>query len=136
MNASEEIKRFLNFLEEAKKDYDSSYQAVGIEDKRSQDLLHAIEFEHLSENWDGLCRKLKWSRMERRRNKDIVENLQPIYDFLNDSRNEKTLNLLPQVLGSVRKIEERHQNRSYIPRVENDVVGGRDEQGPSCRTPG
>lgn len=136
MNASEEIKRFLKFLEESKKIYKESYQAVGIEDKRGQDLLHAIEFEPVSDNWDRLCRKLKDSRLVRRKNKDAVEILEPIIEFINDPRNEKTLHLLPQVLGSVRKIEERHQNRTYRPRVENDVVGGRDEQGPSCRTPG
>jgi hypothetical protein len=118
MHTVEEVKYFLEFLKECRSTYEESFEAVGIEDKRSQDLLHAIEFSHSEEELTQLGIKLKESRIVRRCNKDRVEMLEPIINFMDDQRNKKTLDLLPQLLGTLRKIEEKHNNRSYHPRVE------------------
>ena len=115
---SENIKAFLDFLRECQTEYNSAYEAVGIEDKRTQDLLHAIEFEPQAKERSKICTKLKASRMTRRENKDAVEELEPIVELLNDPMAKKTMDKLTQLLGRVRKVEEYHDKRTYIPRVE------------------
>ncbi len=115
---SENIKAFLDFLRECQTEYNSAYEAVGIEDKRTQDLLHAIEFEPQAKERSKICTKLKASRMARRENKDAVEELEPIIELLNDPMAKKTMDKLTQLLGKVRKVEEYHDKRTYIPRVE------------------
>ena len=119
MKRSENIKAFLDFLKQSEMDYKTAYAAVNTEDKRGQDLLHAIEFETSYRERNKLTTKLRNSRIERRENKDIVEELQPVMDFISDPRHKKTLDMLQQLLGSVRKEENYHRNRKYHPRVED-----------------
>ena len=118
MKRSENIKAFLDFLKQSEMDYKEAYAAVNTEDKRGQDLLHAIEFETSYRERNKLTTKLRNSRIERRENKDIVEELQPVMDFMQDPRHKKTLDMLQQLLGAVRKEENYHRNRAYHPRVE------------------
>lgn len=118
MKRSENIKAFLDFLKQSETDYKAAYAAVNTEDKRGQDLLHAIEFEASYRERNKLTTKLRNSRIERRENKDIVEELQPVMDFIQDPRHKKTLDMLQQLLGAVRKEENYHRNRAYLPRVE------------------
>ena len=42
---SEQIKRFLDFVDECRELNSMAYDGVGEEDKRHQDLMHEIEFE-------------------------------------------------------------------------------------------
>lgn len=119
MKTSEQIKAFTDFLKQAEMDYKSAYAAVNVEDKRGQDILHAIEFEGSYKERCRLATKLKESRVERRKNKDTVEELQPVMDFVQDPRHKKTLDQLSQLLGAVRREENYHRNRSYRPRVED-----------------
>lgn len=122
MAPSEEVKNFHDFLHECRRIYDDSYANVGIEDKRGQDILHAIEFEDSPASWETLYKKLRESRMVRRRNKDLVEVLYPVIEFIEDPRNKKTLDLIPRLLGEIRKVEDKQKKRSYHPRVE-DALG-------------
>lgn len=115
---SDEIKRFIDFINASRAEYASAFDAVGVEDKRTQDLLHAIEFEPHAEERSKLCTKLKRCRETRRENKDRTEVLEPIMDFIAVPANKKVLDQLTQLLGRVRKVEKYHENRSYIPRVE------------------
>lgn len=115
---SDEIKQFLDFIRDAESRYVMCQEVVKTEESRTQDLLHAIEFEADYSNLDGLAEKLRKSRIERRENKDIVEELEPIIDFLDIQNNKKTMDQLTQLLGRVRKVEKYHENRSYHPRVE------------------
>lgn len=114
---SENIKAFLDFIRECQSEYNSAYETVGTEDKRTQDLLHAIEFEPLAKERSKICTKLKTSRMTRRENKDAVEELEPIVELMSDPMAKKTIDKLTQVLGKVRKVEEYHERRSYTPRI-------------------
>ena len=45
MRASEEVKAFLDFIREAEPRYMLALEAMKTEEKRTQDFLHAIEFE-------------------------------------------------------------------------------------------
>ncbi len=119
---SESLERIIEFFDQCKIGYQSAYDEVGIEDKRSQDLLHMIEFEPSGKERNKLATKLRDSRVSRRNNKNMVEVLEPIYTFLAEDRTIRTINLLKEVLGAVRKVEQRQQNRAYYPRVEGEVI--------------
>lgn len=118
MKTSEKIKAFTDFLKQADSEYNMAFAAMSMEDKRAQDLLHSIEFETSYKERCKLATKLKECRRTRRKNKDIVEELQPVVDFIQDSRHKKTLDQLSQLLGAVRREENYHRNRSYKPRIE------------------
>lgn len=118
MKTSEPIKQFLDFIRECEPRYTLAYEAVKTEEKRTQDFLHAIEFEPHAEERSKIATKMRASRIERRENKDIVEELEPIIEFMSDRNNKRAMDQLQQLLGKVRKVEKYHENRSYYPRVE------------------
>lgn len=118
MKASEEVKAFLDFIREAEPRYMLALEAMKTEEKRTQDFLHAIEFEPHAEERSKIATKMGASRIARRENKDIVEELEPIIDFLSVQSNKKAIDQLTQLLGRIRKVEKYHENRSYHPRVE------------------
>lgn len=112
------IEEFLNFLSDAKSKYNFAFDEVGQQDKLTQDYLHSIELDNLKyEERNKIATKLVINGKDRRYYKDIVEEYEPIVEFLDDPNNKKIVNQLTQVLGKVRKQEERHKNRVYIPRV-------------------
>lgn len=94
-------------------------------DKLTQDYLHKLE---LKDKTYGQRAKTSTSlakcRQDRRLNKDITEEIQPLVDWLNDNNNIKAINKLKEVLGSVRKQENYHGNRRYYPRIlkDGDVI--------------
>lgn len=115
--ASEEIKRFLDFVEESRRIHAVALDNMKIEEKKLQDFLHAIEFETNSKERSKICTKLHQSRLERRRNKDMVEELEEIVKFFQEPQHKKTLDQMTQLLGRVRKVEKYHADRQYYPRV-------------------
>jgi len=119
---SDTIEDMIEFFRQCEIGYQEAFETVGTEDKRVQDLLHMIEFEPSGKERNKLATRLRDSRVTRRQSKNLVELLEPIYEFVNDSRNIKTLNLLKETLGAVRKVEQRQENRAYYPRVEGDVI--------------
>ncbi|MBQ9613251.1 MAG: hypothetical protein IJV14_11805 [Lachnospiraceae bacterium] len=118
MKTSEEIKQFLDFIKGCRTKYEIAHEAMRTEERREQDFIHAIEFETHVENRSKTCTKLRACLMERRRNKDIVEELEPVIEYISNPQNKKCLDQLTQILGRVRKAEKYHENRSYHPRVE------------------
>ena len=118
MRASEEVKAFLDFIREAEPRYMLALEAMKTEEKRTQDFLHAIEFEPHAGERSKIATKMRASRIARRENKDIVEELEPIIDFLSVQSNKNAIDQLTQLLGRIRKVEKYHENRSYHPRVE------------------
>ena len=118
MSTSEEIKAFLDFIREVESHYMIALEAMKTEERRMQDFLHAIEFEPHAEERSKIATKMRASRIVRRENKDIVEELEPIVDFLSVQQNKKAIDQLTQLLGRIRKVEKYHENRSYHPRVE------------------
>ena len=112
---SEQIKSFLDFIDECRELNSMAYSGVGEEDKRHQDLTHAIEFEHDPE-------KIDQNRIERRVYKDIYEITSPVVEFARDPQNKKTLDSARQLLGKVRKVESYQENRFYVPRIKENQV--------------
>lgn len=79
---SEQIKSFLDFIDECRELNSMAYSGVGEEDKRHQDLTHAIEFEHDPEKIDRIGRRIHQNRIERRVYKDIYEITSPVVESL------------------------------------------------------
>lgn len=119
---SDTIEKFLEFLEECEIGYRNAYEEVGIEDKRCQDLLHMIEFSKSVRERNKHAARLSESRQYRRQMKNMAEVLEPVSDFVTDERNRRSINLLKELLGSVRKVESHQENATYYPRVEGDVI--------------
>lgn len=116
---SEALQEFLNFLDACRNQYQAAYDAVGLEDRRLQDLLHALEFAEGEKEKRKASTKLRQSRKERRKAKDELKRLEAIVEFFNETSHRSTLNKMRQLLGKQRKTEEYlNGERVYKPRVE------------------
>lgn len=91
-------------------------------DEEIQDLLHVIELSNFNAR-DGykLAKELQKARKERRRIKDEIELLAPLKELIfNQKPSEKSIG---KVLGDIRNIKVKHQNRNYRFRVRSDLEG-------------
>lgn len=118
MNGSESLRTFLRFINECQALNEMARKEISKEDKREQDLLHAIEFEPKAKERSKLCTQLHRSRINRRRNKDIFEETDDIVQFFSAGQHKKTLEQMGQLIGRVRKAEKYHESRVYIPRLQ------------------
>ena len=115
---SEVISDFLKFVRQCESDYQAAREAVGVEDKRLQDLLHEMEFSEGENAKRQAATKLQQSRRERRRQKDEVQRLEPVVNFFNELNHRNTLKKMEQLLGKQRKVEEYLNGEwVYYPRV-------------------
>ena len=117
---SETIGDFLDLLDDARKKYDWAYEQVGIEDKRSVDLEHAIEFTDDPEKLLDYAKRLHQCRVDRRDYKDIVGQTY-IINYWAD-KNAISINYLRETLGRLRQEEQNQQSRVYSPRVESEEL--------------
>ena len=116
--ASEVLSDFLKFIRQCEADYQAAREAVGVEDKRLQDLLHEMEFAEGENAKRRAATKLQQSRRERRRQKDEVQRLELIVNFFNEQNHKNTVKKMRQLLGRQRKEEEFLKGkRVYKPRV-------------------
>ena len=116
---SEVLSDFLNYIDQCRHDYQAAHDAVGMEDKRLQDLLHELEFAPDENNKRRAGTKLQQSRRERRKKKDEVKRLELIVRFFDEPGNKGTLNKMRQLLGKQRKEEEYlNGERHYYKRVD------------------
>lgn len=112
------LQDFLNYIEQSRGAYQLAQEAVELEDKRLQDLLHELEFARDENEKRRSGTKLQQSRKERRRQKDEVKRLRLLVEFFNDPAHKGTLNKMRQLLGRQRKEEEfLNGERTYKPRV-------------------
>ena len=112
---SEVLADFLNYIDWIRHDYQEARDAVGMEDKRLQDLLHGLEFTADENSKRRAGTKLQQSRRIRREAKDEVKRLELIVRFFDEPNPKNTLNKMRQLLGKQRKEEEylngeRHYN--------------------------
>ena len=126
-NFSVNIKSFCDNVDQALKDYQYYTDKIVELDKTTQDYLHILELGKL--NYKGratLATKLQKVRKDRRFYKDSCEILQPLIDFINDSKNKNLINLLRQVQGDTKKVETRiNGERVYYSReISQDEFDG------------
>ena len=114
---SEQIKSFLDFIDECRELNSMAYDGVGEEDKRHQDLMHELEFEDDPDTIAEIGMRVHQNRVQRRVYKDIYAVTAPVDKFAREPQNKKTLNLARQLLGEVRNVERHQENRTYVPRI-------------------
>lgn len=117
---SEQIEGFLDFVDGCQELNSVARCGAIEEEKRQQDLLHAIEFENEPEKWLAIAERLHWNRVDRRKYKDQFEVTEGVVEFAKNPQNKKVLDSARQLLGKVRKIEKYHETRTYIPRIKED----------------
>ena len=124
MQVSKELENFMRFYNSAKMNYTTAYNKVNECDKLTQDLLHKLELDNISTaEKNKIATQLRRCRKDRRYWKDIVEELEPFIDIFTPGKNNtaaghiKTINLLSEALGKIRKQEEYHSDRTYKPRI-------------------
>lgn len=114
---SEVIESFLNYIRSQIEEYNLNLQGLDEEQKITQDILHKLELEKLEyKEQCKLMTILKKNRRNRRKYKDTIEELQPLIDFFNSSEGNKLLKKMNDVLGSIRRVENYHNRRIYIPK--------------------
>ena len=118
MKEIDALKCVLDFFRDCPTRYQVAYDAMKEEEKLESDLLHKIELDAGYEERNRLATQLKQCLKRRRENKDILEELEPVLEFLEDRNNKKTVDKMVQLLGKMRKVEKYHKNRSYHPRIE------------------
>lgn len=117
MRYSEQISNFLNFINQAEKDYKVSYEMVGICDKADVDILHKFENAQNKRECNAISWEARENRVLRRKHKDRTSELYPVVRFIEEHK--KSLEKLKQTLGEVRKEEDCHNSeRKYYSRVE------------------
>ena len=126
LSPSQIIKTFLDFTDNVQADYTFHLEAMKNEERITQDYLHKLELEGLNcRERSKIATQLALNRQARRQYKDAVEELQPIVEFLADAKNRSVLNAMSQLLGQVRKVEQYHQHRFYMPKViEGNIIRG------------
>ena len=117
--ASQRLSSFLNFLTTVEEDYRINYDTVNQTDKETQDYLHQLEL-GTPKARAKTATALAHCRQRRREAKDIVGNLEPLYDFIVDPENKPFIQKLKRVLGETRKAEK-IMTRYYYPRVVEDL---------------
>ena len=118
MPPSHFIKAFLDFVENAKSEYTFNFEAMKNEERITQDYLHKLELEGLNyRERSKIATQLAANRQARRNYKDAVEELSPIVDFFEDPQNKKLIDHMTRLLGQVRKVENYHQRRFYVPKA-------------------
>jgi len=118
---SEKLSDFLDLIKMVERDHTYYSQLLGNEDKLTQDLLHKLELESTGyRDRNKIATALATSRKDRRYYKDQVEELQPLFDVVTDTKHKSCIEHLKQALGKTRKAEAYHKDRRYYPRVLKD----------------
>lgn len=119
MNTSSQIKQFLDFIRSAETTSRLSDEDRTMYDGQIQDILHFLELNEVPYlDRKKLTDLLPDIRRSRRVAKDTMTTLAPLVRWMTEHK--KAIRDLEQVLGTVRKEEDRQQNRVYSYRT--DIV--------------
>ena len=119
MNTSSQIKQFLDFVRSVETTSRLSDEDRTMYDGQIQDILHFLELNEVPYlDRKKLTDLLPDIRRSRRVAKDTMATLAPLVRWM--AEHKKAIRDLEQVLGSVRKEEDRQQNRVYSYRT--DIV--------------
>lgn len=134
LKVSKRLEDFIDFYDEAISTYNYAYNMVNQCDKLKCDLLHKIElglYEDANEE-KRIQTQLKYCLRDRRYYKDRVEELEPFANLFLSKEKERenitrtcsqAINHIKNTLGSVRRVEEYHKERTYKPRILKDTYG-------------
>ena len=134
LKVSKRLESFISFYDEVISAYNYAYEMVNQCDKLKCDLLHKIElglYEDANEE-KRIQTQLKYCLKDRRYYKDRVEELEPFANLFLSREKERenitrtcsqAINHIKNTLGSVRKAEDYHRERTYKPRILKDTYG-------------
>lgn len=118
---SDRIAAFAKYVDDAKVANDLAQKAIHEQEAIECDILHRMELGCPYEERCKLATQLTTCLKERRYYKDIINQTQPIVDWVRDGRNSAAFAQLKQVLGKVRKEETYQETRTYRPRTDKVV---------------
>ncbi len=118
LKPSEMLEQFLSYIDAVKTEYEENFAIVHEEDKRLQDLLHALEFAPNKQERNKIATQFQQSRKRRRKAKDKVLELEKIYEFQKDQTNKAFLKRLKGTMNQQRGTEQYLEGkREYKKRV-------------------
>ena len=106
------------------KTYENNIDLIkNIEDELN-DINHEIELSNPKDMYRGylMYKQIKELRMKRRRAKNENQLLQDMYDYLKSPQSQAFKSKIQQIQGGSSKIYDSQQNRTYKPRVRNDLT--------------
>ena len=108
------ISNFCKLIADSQKSYAWHHDEVNRLDKLTQDYLHKLELEGLNyKERAKVATQLMRCRQLRRVSKDAIEVLEPLINFVATDKGKGIYNMLREVIGQTRKVEEHIDNRSY-----------------------
>lgn len=112
------ISTMCNTFDKVKSEFQWYCDEVKKMEALTQDYLHSLELDGLDyKERAKLATQLAVCRQKRRKCKDTIEVYEPLVNYMESDKGKQGLNLLKQVLGQIRKAEERIETRQYTPRV-------------------
>lgn len=137
LKISQKIEAFTNFVTEATSIYRYCVEMLHKCEGFECDIRHKLELKQYKDRNERarLHTLLENCFRDRRYYKDRIEELEPFVLLFEDTAKEKEqntrankscLNAIKQSLGSVRKAESYHTERTYRPRVLKDMYGETD----------
>lgn len=114
---SENIDAFLEFL----RDCESQFKMAEAEEQEANaatnDINHFLELEEHDETEIlRFAKELIKIRRQRRDAKNKIETLGPVLSWIDE--NMSVIKGLERLLGEVRKVERKAENRAYVPRID------------------
>lgn len=110
-----ELERILTQFRDAESALSMAHTELKQCDDRTQDILHDLELnDHTYHERGKLTTELVEIRRRRRVAKDTIELLNPLCTWL--TNNSKQIHMLESVLGEMRKIDTKRDNRQYWPK--------------------
>lgn len=101
-------------IDQARQDFVWNQEEISRLDKLTQDYLHKLELENPDYRERAkIATQLAKCRRLRRESKDTVETLSPLINYLDSDRGRQAINLLKEVLGKTRRVEENMKTRTY-----------------------
>lgn len=117
MKYSDNIEIFLNFLRQAKREYQIAITEEREKDAESQDLVHRLELNHNTyHDMAKIAKTITKVRRERRQAKDRQQVLKPVTDWI--CQNTRVMKSLEELLGAVRRAEKALEGRTYTQKTD------------------
>lgn len=117
MRYSDNIEIFLEFLRQAKREYQIAITEEREKDAASQDLDHCLELNNNSyHDMAKIAKTITQVRRERRQAKDRQQVLKPVTDWM--YQNARVIKNLEELLGAGRRAEKALEGRTYTQKTD------------------
>ena len=118
MLTSCDIEQMRNIVLTAETEFRNATEELNYCDKKTQDILHEMELlDHSYHETAHLATELRDIRRRRRVAKNTIERLEPVVRWKNEQAG--AMNKLSNVIGIMRKIEEKHNSQVYYHRADD-----------------